>query len=116
MRRKFHVPLFMLLGVLLFAAAACSGSTDLPPTSPTPQRVSPSPPPPAPTPSDIPPTPGGGGGANGQEIVQQNGCRACHSIDGSAGIGPTWQGLFGKEEKTLIHKMLDVFENALLPG
>ena len=52
----------------------------------------------APTPSDIPPTPDGGGGADGQEIVQQNGCRACHSIDGSAGIGPTWQGLFGKEE------------------
>ncbi len=26
------------------------------------------------------------------------GCVACHSLDGSAMIGPTWQGLFGREE------------------
>lgn len=24
-------------------------------------------------------------------------CKACHSIDGSKGVGPTWRGLFGKE-------------------
>jgi cytochrome c oxidase subunit 2 len=33
----------------------------------------------------------------GQLLVTQNGCAACHSIDGSAGIGPTWFGLFGSE-------------------
>jgi cytochrome c oxidase subunit 2 len=26
------------------------------------------------------------------------GCVACHSLDGSALVGPTWQGLFGREE------------------
>jgi cytochrome c oxidase subunit 2 len=33
----------------------------------------------------------------GKTIVSQNGCSACHSIDGSAGIGPTWKGLFGSK-------------------
>ena len=31
----------------------------------------------------------------GQLIVSQNGCAACHSINGSAGIAPTWLNLFG---------------------
>ena len=31
----------------------------------------------------------------GEALVSQNGCAACHSITGAAGIGPTWQGLFG---------------------
>ena len=26
-----------------------------------------------------------------------NGCAACHSIDGSKGIGPTWSGLAGSK-------------------
>jgi cytochrome c oxidase subunit 2 len=25
------------------------------------------------------------------------GCNACHSLDGTAGVGPTWQGLFGSQ-------------------
>ena len=33
----------------------------------------------------------------GQLLVGQNGCAACHSINGAAGIGPTWFGLFGSE-------------------
>jgi cytochrome c oxidase subunit 2 len=33
----------------------------------------------------------------GQALVAANGCAACHSIDGAAGIGPTWAGLFGHE-------------------
>jgi len=33
----------------------------------------------------------------GQLLVSQNGCGACHSINGAAGIGPTWFGLFGSE-------------------
>ena len=34
----------------------------------------------------------------GLQISQQQGCLACHSVDGSAGVGPTWKGLFGKTE------------------
>lgn len=33
----------------------------------------------------------------GKKLVAQNGCAACHSIDGTAGIGPTWKGLFGSQ-------------------
>ena len=33
----------------------------------------------------------------GQALVSANGCAACHSISGAAGIGPTWFGLFGHE-------------------
>jgi cytochrome c oxidase subunit 2 len=28
---------------------------------------------------------------------EQYGCNACHSLDGVAGVGPSWQGLFGAE-------------------
>ncbi|MDQ3548903.1 MAG: c-type cytochrome [Chloroflexota bacterium] len=51
-------------------------------------------PPPLPTPADAPDDPEA---AAGQQIAAENGCTACHSIDGSVGIGPTWQGLFGSE-------------------
>jgi cytochrome c oxidase subunit 2 len=36
--------------------------------------------------------------AQGQRLAQSLGCLACHSVDGSKGIGPTWQGLYGKTE------------------
>ncbi len=34
----------------------------------------------------------------GEQLVAQYGCNACHSTDGSALVGPTWQGLYGTEE------------------
>jgi cytochrome c oxidase subunit 2 len=34
----------------------------------------------------------------GETLTRQQGCIACHSIDGSRGVGPTWQGIFGREE------------------
>ena len=35
----------------------------------------------------------------GQYLVEEvYGCGACHSTDGSALVGPTWQGLYGTEE------------------
>lgn len=37
----------------------------------------------------------------GQAISTEEGCIACHTVDGSPGIGPTWLGMFGREE-TLI--------------
>lgn len=35
----------------------------------------------------------------GQKLAQETGCLACHSVDGSALIGPTWLGIFGSEEE-----------------
>lgn len=31
----------------------------------------------------------------GQALAQSRGCVACHTVDGSARVGPTWKGLFG---------------------
>jgi cytochrome c oxidase subunit 2 len=33
----------------------------------------------------------------GQLLVAASGCNACHSINGSAGIAPTWLGLYGSK-------------------
>ncbi len=27
------------------------------------------------------------------------GCVACHSLDGTPGVGPSWQGLYGRQEQ-----------------
>ncbi len=34
----------------------------------------------------------------GKELASSLGCIACHSIDGSQSVGPTWLGLYGKGE------------------
>lgn len=36
---------------------------------------------------------------DGKELYQSKGCSACHSTDGSKGIGPTFKGLFGSKVK-----------------
>ena len=33
----------------------------------------------------------------GESLAVQNACTACHSLDGSAGQGPTWKGLYGSQ-------------------
>jgi cytochrome c oxidase subunit 2 len=33
----------------------------------------------------------------GAQVAAQNACSGCHSTDGSSGIGPTWQDLYGSE-------------------
>ncbi len=33
----------------------------------------------------------------GEKIYNEAGCKACHSIDGSKGVGPTWKGIWGEE-------------------
>ena len=35
--------------------------------------------------------------ARGRQVAEQNGCFACHSLDGSSVVGPTWQGMWGRE-------------------
>jgi len=32
----------------------------------------------------------------GQRLAQSLGCLACHSVDGSKGVGPSWQGLYNE--------------------
>lgn len=70
----------------------------------------------------------------GQALVSANGCAACHSITGAAGIGPTWFGLAGSQvpltngtvvtaDDAYIHesiktpqaKIVKGFENQLMP-
>jgi cytochrome c oxidase subunit 2 len=44
--------------------------------------------------------PGGGTGSaadRGKQVADQNGCLACHSIDGSVKVAPTWKGLYGHQ-------------------
>lgn len=38
-----------------------------------------------------------GGPEAGRALASQNGCSACHSVDGSRLTGPTWRGLFGAQ-------------------
>lgn len=40
---------------------------------------------------------GGDTVAQGAKVVELNGCSSCHSIDGSAGPGPSWLGTYGSE-------------------
>lgn len=35
--------------------------------------------------------------AEGRQLFNSNGCAACHSVDGSKGVGPTMQGLAGSQ-------------------
>ncbi|WP_229418682.1 cytochrome c oxidase subunit II [Pseudoduganella flava] len=37
-------------------------------------------------------------GKAGRLLAQAKGCTACHSVDGSRGVGPSWKGLYGKSE------------------
>lgn len=33
----------------------------------------------------------------GRQLVQAQGCQACHSLDGSPGVGPSFQGVYGRD-------------------
>ena len=41
----------------------------------------------------------GGAAAQGAALYASKGCKSCHTIDGSAGAGPTWKGLAGSQVK-----------------
>ncbi|MGR5326026.1 c-type cytochrome, partial [Vibrio sp. DNB22_17_1] len=34
----------------------------------------------------------------GKTLAQAKGCVACHTINGSPGVGPTWKGLYGSTQ------------------
>ena len=53
------------------------------------------------TQAKAPEVPAGGAGARvdqGRALADAKGCVACHTIDGSPRVGPTWKGLYGKTE------------------
>jgi len=35
--------------------------------------------------------------AQGKELYTKDGCSGCHSLDGTAGAGPTWKGLYDSQ-------------------
>ena len=37
----------------------------------------------------------------GQAVYRSKSCNACHSVDGSAKVGPTFKGLFGSEQELM---------------
>ncbi len=47
----------------------------------------------------------------GQELYTSKACATCHSLDGTTGNGPTWQGLFGSQEKLTDGSTVTVDEN-----
>ncbi|MCP3977911.1 MAG: cytochrome c oxidase subunit II [bacterium] len=47
----------------------------------------------------------------GEMLYEQRGCKQCHSVDGSAGIAPTFLGLFGTEEQLADGSRILVDEN-----
>jgi cytochrome c oxidase subunit 2 len=34
----------------------------------------------------------------GKRVYEKQGCNACHTLDGTPKIGPTWKGMWGKTE------------------
>jgi cytochrome c oxidase subunit 2 len=40
-------------------------------------------------------------GAAGLKVLRDYGCVACHSLDGSRLVGPTYKGIFGHEVKVI---------------
>jgi cytochrome c oxidase subunit 2 len=47
----------------------------------------------------------------GKEVYEKKGCVACHSVDGSAKVGPTHKGLFGSTVELANGKTLVADEN-----
>jgi cytochrome c oxidase subunit 2 len=49
----------------------------------------------------------------GQKLASGKGCVACHSQDGKSGVGPTWKGLWGRDEEMSDGLKVHVDENYL---
>ncbi len=49
----------------------------------------------------------------GEQLYSQQQCAACHSLDGSPGIGPTLQGLYGEAEQLVDGSTVEVDDNYL---
>jgi len=51
----------------------------------------------------------------GRQLADSKGCVACHTIDGSPRVGPTWKGLYGKNE-TMADGSTEKVDEAYLRG
>jgi cytochrome c oxidase subunit 2 len=49
--------------------------------------------------------------AYGEKMVKDNACLTCHSLDGSALVGPSFYGIFGRDEVMADGTKLSVDEN-----
>ena len=49
----------------------------------------------------------------GERLYQQQGCQACHSLDGSRGVGPSFQGIYGSTHQFADGTSAEVDENYL---
>ena len=49
----------------------------------------------------------------GKDLYSKNGCSACHSLDGTAGVGPSFKALYGKNETLQDGTTIEVDENYL---
>ena len=101
-----------LLLVIVVSSLACGGDNTTVPTKATAPAATSAPAPtatsaPTEAPTEAPvadpaqstdSSSSGTGAASGQELSVSKGCIACHSIDGTAIIGPTWKGLYGSQE------------------
>ena len=47
----------------------------------------------------------------GAMLYEKQGCSTCHSIDGSAKVGPSWKGIFGKMESMTAGEPMKIDEN-----
>lgn len=50
-------------------------------------------------------------GELGELLYAAKGCISCHSLDGSRGTGPTWRGIWGKQETMKSGEVVTVDEN-----
>lgn len=83
----------VVLALVLALTAACGDDDDEDPTATTGAPA-------ATATTSTQETPGTGGDDGDVEAGRQLAaaqCFACHTIDGQAGVGPTWQGLYGSE-------------------
>ena len=97
----------LIAGIFAAALVGCGGDRAPEPVAPSPRGEPAAVPPagdnhapaargPAAPQADAGETPDERGPA-GEQLARTRGCTQCHSSDGSAKVGPSWQGLFGQE-------------------
>jgi cytochrome c oxidase subunit 2 len=87
----------LLLALIITAAVgmACSSDGDEATATATTEVTTPTVTPTTGVMSNTPtPTEDMDGMLDGQQLAQSKGCLGCHTIDGSALVGPTWKGLY----------------------